>query len=412
VNNNLRIAVIGGGASGFFAAITAKDTNPNCSVTIFEKSNKLLSKVKISGGGRCNVTHNLFDMALLAKKYPRGEVQLRKLFSQFDTQSTIDWFAKRGVALEALNDGCIFPVANTSQVIIDCFLNEAQKHAIDIKISQQVTAIEKKGSTWELTVKDNVFEFDRIVFAFGGHPKLSSYSVLKNLNLKLVAPVPSLFTFNMPNEAIKSLMGIVVENAVARVEGTKLIGTGPLLITHWGMSGPCILMLSAWGARVLEEKEYKVNCLVNWLGDATETQTKLVLDNYIRIHPNKKILNIYPEGIPSRLWVFLVGKITDNSELIWRDLKGKTYNKLVNTLINDVYKVEGKTTFKEEFVTAGGIALSEIDLKTMQLKNHKGIFAAGEVLDTDGITGGFNFQAAWTTGFVAGKNAAMLSGEL
>ncbi len=408
MDKTLKIAVIGGGASGFFAALSAKDENPNCELVIFEKSNKLLSKVKISGGGRCNVTHNLFDIQALSKKYPRGENQLRKLFHQFDAQSTIDWFAQRGVALEAINDGCIFPVANTSQVVIDCFLNEAKKHSIAIRLSQNITSLERKDLGWEIQSNAESFYFDKVILAFGGHPKLSSYAMASAMGIKLITPVPSLFTFNMPNESIKSLMGVVVEDAIARVEGTKLIGRGPLLITHWGMSGPCILMLSAWGARELERKNYNVNCLVNWLGDTTENQARLVLDNFIKLHPLKKIANVYPGGIPSRLWIYLLSKITENTELQWQDLKGKTYNKLLNTLINDSYKVEGKTTFKEEFVTAGGIDLSEVNLKTMELKNLPGIYACGEVLDLDGITGGFNFQSAWTTGYVAGKNASTI----
>jgi predicted Rossmann fold flavoprotein len=400
----LKIAVIGGGAAGFFAAINAKHFFPHSHVVILEKSAKFLAKVKISGGGRCNVTNACFDNKLLSQHYPRGENQLRKAFEQFNVQSTIDWFQSRGVKLTTLPDNCIFPQSNDSQTIIDCFMNEAKKLGIQLLLQQNVKRIVKLESGFEIFTAEKNYQFDRIIVTIGGQPKKDGLNWLEYLGHDIIEPVPSLFTFNMPKNPICALMGNVVENAVVKVEGTKLIGDGPLLITHWGMSGPAILKLSAWGARILQEKNYDFAILVNWLNDTKEESLRNEIQRVMLVYGGKMVSNLNPFSITNRLWHFLLEKSEIHLEMRWKDLGKKNINKLVNTLLNDRYDVFGKTTFKEEFVTAGGVSLYDVNFKTMESKKAPGIFFAGEVLDIDGITGGFNFQAAWTTGFIAGRN--------
>jgi predicted Rossmann fold flavoprotein len=398
-----KIAIIGGGAAGFFAAISAKQHYPEAEVTLFEKSNKVLSKVKISGGGRCNVTHACFDNKQLASKYPRGENYLRKAFEQFNAQDTIDWFKKRGIHMKTYPDGCIFPVSNDSQTIIDCFLKETQQLGIRIKLNQSITKIVQTNTDFELVTREEKFNATKVIVTTGGQPKRSGLEWIEKLGHTIIEPVPSLFTFNMPTNPIRELMGNVVEKATVKIEGTKLIGKGPLLVTHWGMSGPAILLLSAWGARILQEKNYHFAILVNWLDEMKEITLRDQLNEIIEEHGGKMIGNLNPFPVTNRMWHFLLEKSEVHLETRWKDIGKKNTNKLVNTLLNDRYEVSGKTTFKEEFVTAGGISLSEIDFKTMESKKVSGLFFAGEILDIDGITGGFNFQAAWTTGFIAGK---------
>jgi predicted Rossmann fold flavoprotein len=398
-----KIAVIGGGAAGFFAAISAKMHHPKDSVVIYEKSSKVLAKVKISGGGRCNVTHACFDNKVLANKYPRGENYLRKAFEQFNAKDTIEWFKERGILMKTYPDGCIFPFSNDSQTIINCFLDEAKKLGIKITMNTPIQKLEKIEKGIKLYTENLNITADKVIVTTGGQPKKSSMTWLEELGHAIIDPVPSLFTFNMPKNPVCELMGNVVEKATVKVEGTKLVGKGPLLITHWGMSGPAILLLSAWGARILNEKNYQFSILVNWLDELKEYELRTHIESIITNHGAKMIGNINPFPITNRLWHFLLTKAQINSEVRWKDLGKKNINKLVNTLLNDRYEVSGKTTFKEEFVTAGGVSLSEIDFKTMESKLVPGLHFAGEILDIDGITGGFNFQAAWTTGFIAGK---------
>lgn len=400
----MNIAIIGGGAAGFFAALSAKKHFPKAQVTIYEKSGKVLSKVKISGGGRCNVTHACFSNRELAAFYPRGENYLRKAFEQFNAQSTVDWFESRGVKLKTYPDNCIFPQSNDSQSIIDCFLKEAVDLGVEIKLNQSITHLDIEENGFTLYTRDTHYQADRIIVTTGGQPKRSGLEWLEKLGHEIIEPIPSLFTFNMPQNPIRELMGNVVEKATVKVEGTKLMGKGPLLVTHWGMSGPAILQLSAWGARILSERNYEFAILVNWLDELKEDALRAQFQKIIQEHEGKKVANLNPFPMTSRLWNFLLQKSEIHPEMRWKDLGKKNINKLVNTLLNDRYEVSGKTTFKEEFVTAGGIALSDVDFKTMQSKKVPGMFFAGELLDIDGITGGFNFQAAWTTGFVAGKS--------
>ena len=404
MDGKLKIAVIGGGAAGFFAAINVKEKNPLYEVIILEKSNKLLSKVKVSGGGRCNVTNELYDPILLSKKYPRGENFLKKAFGVFNSKDTLDWFSERGVPLEIISDGCVFPKSNSSQSIIDCFLLNSKKLGIEILIKKPVDSIIKFENGFHLKSVDETLYFDKVVVTIGGQPKIAGLNWLKDLGHEIIEPLPSLFTFNMPNNPICKLMGNVVEKATVKIESTKLISDGPLLVTHWGMSGPAILKLSAWGARILESKNYEFSILVNWLDKLKDEELKSILNNVIKEHSNKKVLNYNPFPFTNRLWEFLLEKSSINNEMRWNALSVKAQNKLINTLINDRYEVKGKTTFKEEFVTAGGVSLNDIDVKTMESKKVPGIYFAGEVMDIDGITGGFNFQAAWTTAFIVSRS--------
>jgi len=401
----LKVAVIGGGAAGFFAAIHAKINHPKAQVTIFEKSKKLLAKVKISGGGRCNVTNGCTEIKELAKAYPRGGKKLKRAFRTFSTHDTMQWFESRGVALVIQEDNCVFPVSQSSQSIIDCMMIEARTLDIAIETTKGVKAIEPKGTELVLNfgAKHPSVVVNKVIVATGGSPKRSGLAWLEALNHKIADPVPSLFTFNMPNEPIKELMGIVVEKALVSIQGTKLKGDGPLLITHWGMSGPAILKLSAFGARLLSEMDYRFKVQVNWVN---EINNELVMNELKRIvaeQTNKILANFRPYLLPERLWHYLLEKSNLSLKKRWGELGKKGVNKLMAVLTNDVYEVKGKTTFKEEFVTCGGVSLESIDFSTMQSKVCPNLYFAGEVMDIDGITGGYNFQSAWTTGFIAGK---------
>ena len=372
-------------------------------MTIFEKSDKLLSKVKISGGGRCNVTHACFQVSQLSKFYPRGAKQLKKAFSIFQPKDTVAWFRARGIDLKTESDGRMFPVTDDSQTIIDCFLHEAQIKKIEIVKQSRVNELYPEKSGFSLVFNESKEHFDKVIIASGGSPKAQGFEWLKNIGHAIINPIPSLFTFNMPEEPVKDLMGLVVENATARIQGTKLQYTGPILITHWGMSGPAILKLSAWGARLLYDHNYKFNVQMNWLSVKSENEVHDMINAKMDRIRKKKMANANPFGLPNRMWLFLLEKVQINSDSPWMELSKKNRNKLVNVLLNDVYAVSGKTTFKEEFVTCGGISLLDVDMKSMQSRICSDLYFAGEVLDIDGITGGFNFQAAWTTGYIAGK---------
>ncbi|MDG1915806.1 MAG: NAD(P)/FAD-dependent oxidoreductase [Crocinitomix sp.] len=401
----MKVAVIGGGAAGFFAAIHAKENFPAAQVTIFEKSKKLLAKVKVSGGGRCNVTNGCTSITDLSKAYPRGEKKMRKAFSVFNTKHTMEWFEKRGVELTIQDDNCVFPVSQNSQTIIDCFLNETRRLGVEIKTESPVLALEKlENEQIQLKFRgDNVVAYDKVIVATGGSPKRQGLTWLEDLGHQIEDPAPSLFTFNMPQEKITELMGIVVEETITRIQGTKLKSNGPLLITHWGMSGPSILKLSAFGARVLSNLSYRFKVQVNWVNIHNINIVEEDLLNLVRLHSQKQIASIRPYFLPDRLWRFLIEKLELDPAKKWDELGKKGVNKIVNILTNDIYDVAGKTTFKEEFVTCGGISLESIDFKTMESKVCKNLYFTGELMDVDGITGGYNFQAAWTTAFIAGK---------
>jgi len=399
----IQVAVIGGGAAGFFAAISVKKHHPQAKVTIYEKSNKLLSKVRISGGGRCNVTHHCFDIRELVKNYPRGERPLKKAFGIFSTTDTIQWFEERGVELKTESDGRMFPVTDDSETIINCLMNETRMLGIGIKTKSNIKKLKQTETGYELGFhRGGRVEADKVIVATGGSPRASGFDWLRDLGHEIEEPVPSLFTFNMPEEPIKELMGVVADPVSVKIMGSKLQSDGPLLITHWGMSGPAILKLSAFGAEELSKEEYQFNVLVNWAGEKTEQEVRETLKAVVGDHGLKKITNVNPFQLPGRLWEFLIGKLEFGENMIWQNLGKKNINRLVHLLTNDEYQVQGKTTFKEEFVTCGGISLYDVDMKTMQSRKSPNLYFAGEVLDIDGVTGGFNFQAAWTTGYIAG----------
>jgi hypothetical protein len=407
--NKKQLVVIGGGAAGFFCAVNAARMHPGLSVTIVEKTNKLLSKVKVSGGGRCNVTHACFSIAEMIKRYPRGASFLKKAFHHFFTTDTIAWFKERGVELKTENDGRMFPVTNTSQTIIDCLMKEANKYKVQILMNAEVRSIvinnTPAGPEFSIQfANEKIIPADYVCIASGGYPKSIQFEWLKNLGHTIEEPVPSLFTFNMPGNAITALMGVTVENAMVKIAGSKLQEQGPLLITHWGMSGPAILKLSAWGARELKDKNYEYKIVVNWLPGFNENTLREKMQRLRFELATQKIINRNPFALPARLWEYLLQQAGINADLRWADLPALQQNKLVKNLCVQEFDVKGKTTFKEEFVTSGGIALSEIDHNTMQSKLIPGLFFAGEVINVDGVTGGFNFQNAWTTGWIAAKS--------
>lgn len=405
--NKKRLIVVGGGAAGFFCAVNAARLNPGLEVIILEKSNKLLSKVKVSGGGRCNVTHACYSIADMIKKYPRGASFLKKAFHHFFTTDTITWFAEKGVALKTENDGRMFPVTNSSQTIIDCLMKEANTYGVGIQKNKEVKEIHSSAGTWNLILKDDVaIPADFICIASGGYPKILQYDWLKKSDHSIEEPVPSLFTFNMPGNSITGLMGVVVENAQVKIIASKLSENGPLLITHWGMSGPAVLKLSAWGARVLAKNNYHFSILVNWIPDFNENSLREKMQKLRFELAVQKIVNRNPFALPNRLWEYLLVQSGIHPDLRWADLPAREQNKLIKNLCAGEFMVKGKTTFKEEFVTAGGIDLSEIDFNTMQSKKHPGLYFAGEIINVDGITGGYNFQNAWTTGWIAAKAIA------
>jgi len=400
------VAIIGGGAAGFFSAITVKENFPNANVAIFEKTNNLLSKVKVSGGGRCNVTNGCTSIKKLSEAYPRGGNSLKKAFRIFNTIHAIQWFESRGVPLVIQDDNCVFPVSQSSQSVMDCFFKESSRLGINIEVDKGIKAIQQFDSKLKLFFIDTKVEpkiFDRVIVATGGSPKREELEWLEKLHHKIEDPFPSLFTFNMPDEPIKKLMGVVVENALVSIQGTKIKADGPLLITHWGMSGPAILKLSSLGARLLSEKGYEFKLQVNWVNTRNNDLVMDRLQSIVDEHANKILSNFRPYSLSERLWLYLLEKSELSPNKKWRELGKSGMNKLVNILTNDVYSVKGKTSFRDEFVTCGGISLDSIDFTTMQSKVCKNLYFAGELMDIDGITGGYNFQAAWTTAFIAGK---------
>lgn len=406
MNQNFDIIIVGGGAAGFFTAINIVEKNLHLKVAILERGKNVLEKVRISGGGRCNVTHACFEPNELVKFYPRGEKELRGPFHQFCSGDTIEWFEKHSVALKIEDDGRMFPESNTSQTIIDCFLNATQKLGIAVLTGQSVQSIFKKGSFWKIETQNDQYLTEKLVLATGSNPKM--WELLQTFGHAVVSPVPSLFTFNIKDPRIRDLMGVSAL-ATVKVKDTKLSATGPLLITHWGMSGPGILKLSAWGARILHDKNYQFTIHVNWLNDIeTEDAEKLLKEIKIE-HAKKAVSKKSPFDFPNRLWESLVlasGIQEDPSDseqaqqTKWADLSKMQLQNLAQQLTNGNYQVNGKSTFKEEFVTAGGIDLKEINFKTMESKLHDNLYFAGEIVNIDAITGGFNFQNAWTSGFI------------
>ena len=407
---NKRLIVIGGGAAGFFCAVNAARLDPRLKVTIIEKTNKLLSKVKISGGGRCNVTHACYDIDEMSKRYPRGQNFVKKSFHQFFTTDTINWFEERGVMLKTEDDGRMFPETDSSQTIIDCLLKEASKYGVEILFKSEVRSLKNEAGKFQIELSDlRHLTSDFVCIACGGYAKSDMFNWLKEPGHSIEEPVPSLFTFNLPNHPVTKLMGVSVENAKVKVRNSKLEEDGPLLITHWGLSGPAVLRLSAWGARQLALCNWQFTIVINWLPEFNEQSLRNKVLELRDSNASQKIINKNPFGLPARLWEFLAGQSGIKTEWRWADLPSVRQNKFIKNLCSYEGEVKGKTTFKEEFVTAGGIKLSEVDVNTMMSKKVSNLFFAGEVLDVDGITGGFNFQHAWTSGWIAAKAIASSS---
>lgn len=406
------LIIIGGGAAGFFCAVNAARMNPALKITIVEKSSKLLSKVKVSGGGRCNVTHACFDIAEMSNQYPRGQHFVKKTFHQFFTIDTIKWFEERGVKLKTEDDGRMFPVTDSSQTIIDCLLKEANSYGVEILMNREVKKVNIQYLMFNIQCSNGEdLKADYLCIASGGYPKSSMFGWLEELGHSIEEPVPSLFTFNLPKHPITKLMGVSIENSKIKIPipktfGTRLEEQGPLLITHWGLSGPAVLRLSAWGARQLTISNWQFAIIINWLPDLNEQSLRERFLQLRNTNPAQKILNKNSFGLPARLWEFLAEQSGIKNGRRWADLPSTVQNKFIKNLCNYECEVKGKTTFKEEFVTAGGIKLNEVDVNTMMSKKIPNLFFAGEVLDVDGITGGFNFQHAWTSGFIAAKAIA------
>jgi predicted Rossmann fold flavoprotein len=400
------LVVIGGGAAGFFCAINAAQQTAKLRVTIVEKSTKVLAKVKVSGGGRCNVTHACFDVNEMAKRYPRGQHFVKKAFHHFFTTDTIDWFKKRGVALKAEADGRMFPITNSSQTIIDCLLKEASKFEVDVKMKTEVKSIsiEENGFFSLNLANGEALKADCVCVAAGGFPKIEMFNWLMGTSHTIETPVPSLFTFNLPAHPITALMGVVATNATIKIVGTKLQQQGPILVTHWGLSGPAVLKLSAYAARELSKQDWQFTILINWLSTFTEESLKVFLQEQRLNSPASKVLSKINVEIPHRLWEYLAKQAGVTEGMRWADLPASIQNKWVKNMCAFECTVKGKTTFKEEFVTAGGIALSEIDPHTMMSRKIPQLYFAGEIMDVDGITGGFNFQHAWTSGWIAANS--------
>lgn len=395
--SNYDVLIIGGGAAGFFTAINIAENNSKLKIAILERGKEVLSKVRVSGGGRCNVTHACFVPNDLVKFYPRGEKELRGPFHQFCSGDTIEWFEKHGVELKIEDDGRMFPVTDSSQTIIDCFQNAVKKLNIEVLTGQSAQSIFKGENYWKVETNQQSFKGDKLIMSTGSNPKI--WEMMQSLGHSIVEPVPSLFTFNIKDNRIKDLMGVSAV-ASAKVKDSKLKASGPLLITHWGMSGPGILRLSAWGARELAAKNYQFTLQVNWLNDL---DFDTVLDDLkvIKEENSKKLVSKFcPFEFPKRLWESLLNAAIILPETKWADVSKKQMTDLVNQLTNGQFQVNGKSTFKEEFVTAGGIDLKEINFKTMESKLHQNLYFAGEILNIDAITGGFNFQNAWTGGFI------------
>jgi predicted Rossmann fold flavoprotein len=401
------LIVIGGGAAGFYGAIQAAELNPRLRILILEKSNRVLSKVRVSGGGRCNVTHHCFDPVALSKHYPRGKKSLQSVFKDYDAKHTVNWFSAQGVQLKVESDGRMFPITDDSQTIIQCFLSEAQHRSIIVETGNGVVGITRRESVLEIeTQTGKKYTASKVLVAVGGSPKPEAYSFVIRMGHTIKAPIPSLFTFNDPERKFADLMGISVDNALVRIAGTDFTQDGPVLITHWGLSGPAVIRLSAWAAEYLYQQTYKFNCLVSWIGSTTEQTLNAELEGRKMSTGKQKVYNHPLFGLPQRLWTRLCALAEIPAEKIWAEMSRRHINKLIENLLRCPFHINGKTTFKEEFVTCGGVDLREINLQSMESLKVPGIFFAGEVLNIDGETGGYNFQNAWSTAFLAARSIA------
>lgn len=398
-----RVAVIGGGAAGIFCAINMARMVPELRVTVYEKSNQLLGKVKISGGGRCNVTHACFEPKELIKYYPRGGKEMLGPFHYFQPGDIFDWFEQRAIPLKTEDDNRVFPTTDNSQTIIDCFMEECRRHHVDVRTQSGVQQLVKTSGGWTLHFSDNhVVETDAVVWTTGSSTQ--SWQLLEQLGHTIIPPVPSLFTFNIRDERLQDLMGISATHCTVRIEGTRFSADGPVLITHWGLSGPGILKLSAWAARELHASQYDFIVRVNW-DNRFSGESFVEMLKEIRQEQSKTMVRTFSAArIPSRLWLSLLQAIPGLLDLKWGEVSNKHIEQIAEAVQKSYFRVQGKSTFKDEFVTAGGVDLKEVDFKGMQSKLHPGLYFAGEVLNIDAVTGGFNFQAAWTTAMLAAQH--------
>ncbi|MBB64834.1 MAG: aminoacetone oxidase family FAD-binding enzyme [Waddliaceae bacterium] len=405
----MNLLVFGGGAAGFFAALSAKSSNPSANVIILEKTAKLLSKVRISGGGRCNVTHACFQARDLVSFYPRGHRELLGPFHVFQPRDTIQWFSERGVELKVESDGRMFPVTDSSSTIIDCLSREAEKLGVEIRTQQKIEKLVKDEDGFQCILKDGeTLKADAVILATGSNK--AGHEFAQELGHSINTPVPSLFTFNIPSFPLVDLAGASVQKVRVYLEGTKLKEEGPVLITHWGFSGPAVLKLSAWGARELHSRDYKISVRFDWLADYSIEDIYQILEDEKQNNPSKLLSSIRLFPIPKKLWKRFLERSDLNPDLRISTLGKKGMRKLCSTLKEDRYKMSGKTTHKEEFVTCGGVKLSEINFKKMESQKCPGLYFAGELMDIDGVTGGFNFQNAWTSGWIAGRSAVTSNG--
>jgi hypothetical protein len=391
----MKTAIIGGGAAGFFLAVNLKEMQPDMEVTIFERSSRVLTKVEVSGGGRCNCTNSFAQVSDLSQVYPRGHRLMKRLFNVFDYKDAYQWFERHGVPLVTQDDECVFPKAQDSHAIINCFLSLARRYHINIRTGEKIQSLEMLS------------DYDYIAVTTGGSPKGEGLRWLAALGHEIEAPVPSLFTFSIADDKLHAMQGLVVENAAAFIPGTKYRAEGPLLITHWGMSGPAILKLSSYAARHLADNQYHAPLSVNWLQQREEDIQVAIHDMSIR-QPQKQLSTCNPFGLQQRLWSYLIEKALDTRATIrWCELNKKDTSRLVNILKNDSYQIAGRAAFKDEFVTCGGVSLKAVNPSTLESRHVPHLYFAGEVLDIDGITGGFNFQAAWTTAYTVAHSIMM-----
>ena len=398
------LIVVGGGAAGFFGAIQSAEMRPGLKVLILEKSGKLLSKVRVSGGGRCNVTHHCFNPIKLSHHYPRGGKWLRSVFKEYDAAKTVAWFAGKSVQLKVEADGRMFPATDNSETVIDCFTREAARLNLNIRTGTPVISIRPSGKIIVVGTESQYFQTDKVLVATGGSPKPEAYQWLRDLGHTIHPPIPSLFTFNDADKHFADLMGISVPNAEVKIAGSKFIQKGPLLITHWGLSGPAVIKLSSWAAEYLHSLQYNFTVLVSWIGESKEESIRGFLQSQKIERSKQKVYGNPLWELPQRLWTRLCEMAEIQEEKLWGDVSQKNLNKLLENVIRCSFNIRGKTTFKEEFVTCGGVDLSEVNWQTMESKKVKGVFFAGEVLNIDGETGGFNFQSAWSTGFIAARS--------
>ncbi len=400
--------IIGAGAAGYFAALRLAELRPDWSIALVEKTSKTLQKVKVSGGGRCNVTHACFEPDKMLENYPRGAGFLKTALSNFSPEQTIHWFSTRGVKLKTEADGRMFPVTDQSETIVNCLQSELQKRKVKLLLQTDIQRIERVNHGFKLETPTGSFETQQLLVASGGHPKLSGYQWLAQLGVSIVEPVPSLFTFNLPGHAITPLQGLSVPNAVVSLSGFDKKTYGPLLITHWGLSGPAVLKMSAWAARFVAGQAYKFDFQVNWLPSLTSTQVLESLRSMTTVNPKQWVQTKALFELPARLWKYFCAEAGIGEEQRWAETGKKQWQKLASLIQHQSFSAQGKTTFKEEFVTSGGVDLAHVSAETMESTQVPNLYFAGEVLDVDGVTGGFNFQAAWATGYAAAEGMAKL----